>query len=161
MAKILLGLGSNVNRIPSIQTGLELLQKAFGSIEKSPTFESEAVGFDGNNFYNLVVSTTTDLGLAEVRKIYQAIEDTCGRDRSGPKFGPRTLDIDLLTYGDMICDEPLELPRGEILENAFVLWPLALLAPDDIHPRTLKTYRQHWEEYDNNQNLWQIETPWD
>jgi 2-amino-4-hydroxy-6-hydroxymethyldihydropteridine diphosphokinase len=119
------------------------------------------VGFDGNNFYNLVVSATTDLGLAEVRKIYQAIEDTCGRDRSGPKFGPRTLDIDLLTYGDMICDEPLELPRGEILENAFVLWPLALLAPDDIHRRTLKTYRQHWEEYDNNQNLWQIETPWD
>ena len=160
MTKILLGLGSNVNRIESIQQGLELLATAFGEIQISPTFESEAIGFVGDNFYNLVVCAHTDKSLTEVIETYRAIEDKCGRDRTGPKFGPRTLDIDLLTYGDMVCLEPLVLPRGEVLENAFVLWPVALLVPDDIHPRTGKRYQQHWDEYENTQKLWQVDVPW-
>lgn len=161
MTRILLGLGSNINRIESIQSALAMLKDEFGVIAISPTFESEAVGFDGDNFFNLVVCTETHLSLQEVIDTYRRIEDECGRERTGPKFGPRTLDIDLLTYGDLVCERPLALPRDEILENAYVLWPLAILVPDDIHPVANQTYAQLWQEYQSKQKLWQVQVPWD
>lgn len=161
MTDILLGIGSNVDREKSIQHALQQLEHHFGNLKISPTFESEAIGFKGDNFYNLVVQTNTDLSLPEVMAVYRKIEDECGRDRSGPKFGPRTLDIDLLTFGDLVCHSPIELPRDEILENAFVLWPLAMLAPDKLHPITRTPYSALWKEYDNQQTLWQVAMPWD
>ncbi|MBT8449062.1 MAG: 2-amino-4-hydroxy-6-hydroxymethyldihydropteridine diphosphokinase [Gammaproteobacteria bacterium] len=161
MTDIFLGLGSNVDREQSIQHAVNELERHFGRLKISPTFESEAIGFNGDNFYNLVVQANTDLLLPEVMQIYRDIEDQCGRDRTGPKFGPRTLDIDLLVFGELVCHSPLELPRDEILENAFVLWPLSLLAPDKLHPITRTSYAQLWQEYDNQQKLWQISTPWD
>lgn len=161
MTKILLGLGSNIDRESSITMALDKLQDAFVNIQVSPTFESESVGFEGDNFYNLVVSTNTSLTLDEVISTYRNIEDECGRNREGPKFGPRTLDIDLLTYGDLVCHKPLELPRDEILENAYVLWPLALLVPNERHPVNRKTYQHLWEAYDSEQKLWQVNVPWD
>lgn len=161
MPKVLLGLGSNVNREESISKAITLLADTFVNLKISPTFESKSIGFDGDNFYNLVVSVDTHQTLEEVITTYRAIEDACGRDRSGPKFGPRTLDIDILTYDDYICREPVELPRDEIVINAFVLWPLALLEPEMVHPVTGQSYKELWQEYNNEQTLWQVETPWD
>jgi len=161
MTDLYLGLGSNVNREGCISQALDLLKQTFGSLNISPTFESESVGFDGDNFYNLVVHAETELSLEQVIKTYRSIEDKCGRDRTGPKFGARTLDIDLLLYGDLICTQPIELPRDEILENAYVLWPLAIMTPDLKHPQTGKNYRDHWQEYAKLQKLWRVETPWD
>lgn len=161
MIKVFLGLGSNINPEQSIATALEALKEAFGELDISPTFESEAVGFDGDNFYNLVVGFQTDKSLTEVVKIYKAIEDASGRNRKDPKFSSRTLDIDPLIYGDLVSEKPVQVPRDEILENAYVLWPLALLAPDDIHPETELKFSEHWQQYDKTQNLWQVSVPWD
>ena len=96
MTKVLLGLGSNVNKEQSISKAIKLLADTFVNMRISPTFESKSIGFNGDNFYNLVVSVDTDQTLEEVITTYRRIEDACGRDRSGPKFGPRTLDIDIL-----------------------------------------------------------------
>ena len=161
MTHILLGLGSNISRTETISKALTLLAESFGDISISPTFESEAVGFEGDNFYNLVVAADTNQSLEQVIASYRNIEDVCGRERTGPKFGPRKLDIDLLMYGDLVCQEPIELPRDEILINAYVLWPLALLEPDTIHPVTGLPYSELWLNYDNKQSLWQIDVPWD
>ena len=161
MTKVLLGLGSNVNKEQSISKAIKLLADTFVNLRISPTFESKSIGFNGDNFYNLVVSVDTDQTLEEVIATYRRIEDACGRDRSGPKFGPRTLDIDILIYGDVICREPVELPRDEIEINAFVLWPLSLIEPDMVHPVNGQTYKELWQQYVNKQKLWLIEAPWD
>ena len=158
--QVFLGIGSNIDKENAIPQALLLLEKQFGELVISPTFESESVGFAGDNFYNLVVSFNTDVSLQEVVSTYKDIEDQLGRDRSGPKFSARSLDIDPLLYGDLICDEPVQLPRGEVLENAYVLWPLSIIAPDHKHPLTGRSYIDHWKSYDNDQKLWQVETSW-
>ena len=77
------------------------------------------------------------------------IEDACGRVRGAEKFSPRSLDIDLLLYDDQVIDSPpLRIPRSDILEYAFVLRPLAELAPGIKHPVTGRTLADHWADFD-------------
>ena len=77
------------------------------------------------------------------------------------KFCSRTLDLDLLTYDDVVIDTPVRLPREEILYNAFVLWPLAELVPEGIHPTTGKSYAQLWRAFDKQkQRLQPINFTW-
>lgn len=152
MVEVCLGLGSNVEPDQHIRSALNQLSEIFGTLTVSRVFESEAVGFKGNNFYNLVVIINTDLTLRDLIKKLRSIENENGRDRSKPKFSPRTLDIDVLTYGDLVGDfSGVRLPRDEILKNAFVLWPLAELVPDYKHPETGETYATLWRGYDKSQ----------
>ena len=157
MVKVFLGIGSNIDRENAIIKAITLLQDEFCELDISPVFESEAVGFSGDNFYNLVVSFTTTLPLLKIIEIYKDIEDQLGRDRSGPKFSARALDIDPLLYGDLISTRPVQLPRDEVLANAYVLWPLSIIAPDKIHPETGISMAEHWQNYEGNQKLWQVE----
>ncbi|MBB5212987.1 2-amino-4-hydroxy-6-hydroxymethyldihydropteridine diphosphokinase [Microbulbifer hydrolyticus] len=162
MATVFLSLGSNIERNRHLGAGLDALVKAFGDLKMSQVYESEAVGFDGDNFYNLVAAIETDLSVGELAIHLRQIEDDNGRLRSGPKFSARTLDIDILTYDDLTgVVDGVRLPRGEILKNAFVLLPLSELAPDQMHPVEGKTYLQLWEEYDQAaQKLWPVEFNW-
>ena len=158
MTQVFLGLGSNLEREKNIQAGLDALKSLFGELIISPIYESESVGFKGRNFYNLVVSLNTELSIAQLSESLKKIEDENGRVRSGPKYSPRTLDIDILTYGDFIGVEAnVELPRDEITKNAFVLLPLSDIAPNELHPALKKSYAELWSVYDkNSQALWQI-----
>lgn len=163
MPRVYLGLGSNIDREAHIRAALRALEDAFGLLLVSPVYESEAVGFAGSNFYNLVVGIDTGLPVGELSALLRGIEDANGRVRGGPKFAPRTLDIDILTYGNA-CGEidGVQLPRDEILKNAFVLRPLADIAPNDRHPETVRPFLEHWEAYDQSrQKLWPIEFPLD
>ena len=162
MALIYLSLGSNIDRKRHIGAALDALAECFGKLDISTVYESVAVGFEGDSFYNLVVGIHSDLPVGEVAKTLKYIEDCNGRDRSAPKFGPRSLDIDILTV-DVFAGEMdgVNLPRNEVLENAFVLQPLAELAADMIHPLTDKTIGQHWQEFDkDSQKLWPVEFEW-
>ncbi|TVZ40102.1 2-amino-4-hydroxy-6-hydroxymethyldihydropteridine diphosphokinase [Alteromonadaceae bacterium 2753L.S.0a.02] len=159
MAKVLLSLGSNINRAENIRSCIAALRDHFGEVFCSPVYESEAVGFDGDNFFNLVVQITTPLSLQNLSNLLRNIEALHGRDRSTPKFSARTLDIDILTYNNCVGNiEGVQLPRNEILKNAFVLQPLADLVPDDLHPQLLTSYKQLWQEYEKSQqHLWLAE----
>jgi 2-amino-4-hydroxy-6-hydroxymethyldihydropteridine diphosphokinase len=109
-----------------------------------------------------VAGAHTRLSLAELSDALKKIEDANGRLRSGPKFSPRTLDIDILVYANFVgIDASIELPRAEITQNAFVLLPLAEIAPKAIHPQRHKSYSELWNAYDkNSQPLWPIDFEW-
>ena len=151
MATIYISLGSNINREENTRTGVKALKQAFGDLTLSSVYESEAVGFDGDAFYNMVITCEVSTPVFETNQILRDIEDANGRDRSGPKFSSRTLDLDLLLYDDLKLDENgLKLPRGEILKNAFVLWPLAEIAPDLKHPEAGISYAELWSAFDKS-----------
>lgn len=162
MTAIYLSLGSNVNRHKNIVAALDALSAMFGELQVSSVYESKSVGFDGSNFFNLVVGAETLLPIVELSEKLKRIEDDNGRKRNGPKFSPRTLDIDILTYGDFVgVESGVELPRAEITKNAFVLLPLAEIAPQLLHPQLQKSYQQLWGEYDqSSQSLWSIDFEW-
>lgn len=160
MTLIYISVGSNMNRDYHIRQGVSALQQHLGALQLSSVYESEAVGFSGDSFYNLVVGATTTLSIAECKTLFKRIEDQYGRDRTAERFSGRTLDLDLLTFDSLICQQPVQLPRAEITENAFVLWPLAEIAPEQIHPLTQQTYAELWQNYAKAQKLWPVPFDW-
>jgi len=158
VATVLLSLGSNIDKNRNILAGIAALERHFGPVICSTIYESEAVGFDGDNFYNLVVQLDTDEPVELVVSTLKQIEDEHGRTRSGPRFSARTLDIDILLYDELIRDdEVVSIPRDEILKNAFVLRPLAELVGESLHPQTGESYRELWERFDHaSQSLWPV-----
>lgn len=161
MAQIFISIGSNINKAHNIRQGIASLAEILDNFVVSSVFESESVGFDGSNFYNLVCGGTTPLPVEKVTELLRQIEVENGRDRSAKKFSSRTLDLDLLTYDQLVIDSPAQLPREEIDKNAFVLWPLAEIAPNEIHPVLNQRYQQLWDSYDKQlQKLWIVKFDW-
>ncbi|NRD72930.1 2-amino-4-hydroxy-6-hydroxymethyldihydropteridine diphosphokinase [Shewanella sp. VB17] len=156
-ARIFISLGSNIEPERYIKAALDELSRHFNHLLCSSVFESESVGFAGCNFLNMVVAADTELSIGEVVAVFKQIEQAHGRIASAKKFSARSLDLDLLLYNDVISQDPIELPRAEILTNAFVLWPLAEIAPELIHQGVGKSYQSLWDEYDKTrQKLWPI-----
>jgi len=149
MATIHLGLGSNIDAEENLGLAVRELRQRFGDLDISAVYRSAAVGFEGDDFLNLVVrlwSDETPLGICEE---IERLHNLCGRDRGSEKWASRPLDIDLLLYNDLVFDEsPVRVPRCDILEYSFVLRPLSELAPDLVHPVTGKTMLKIWQEYD-------------
>lgn len=151
MARVYISLGSNIDRTRHTREGVRALRDRFGELKLSSVYESEAVGFDGDAFYNMVIACDVHEDVHAVNRALAEIEDAHGRDRSGPRFSSRTLDLDLLLYDDLVLEEDgLVLPRGEILKNAFVLWPLAEIAPELRHPVVKKTCAELWNAFDKS-----------
>lgn len=153
MARIYISVGSNIDRAYHIQSAVKELSVYFGDLTLSSVYDSEAVGFTGNAFYNMVIAADTSLDISQCVALFKKIEDKYGRVRGGERFSGRTLDLDLLTYDQVICQHPVPLPRPEILENAFVLWPLAEIAPDEYHPVAKQCYAELWQQYAKQQAL--------
>jgi 2-amino-4-hydroxy-6-hydroxymethyldihydropteridine diphosphokinase len=140
------GVGSNIDKQRNVRSGLRRLEEEFGELRVSPVYRTPAVGFAGAEFYNLVVGVRTDATVHELVDALKAIEREFGRDHTEPKFSSRTLDLDLLTYGDLVLsDGRISVPRDDIDRYAFVLKPLAEIAPEEYHPIKLLTYRALWE----------------
>ncbi|MCP4324867.1 MAG: 2-amino-4-hydroxy-6-hydroxymethyldihydropteridine diphosphokinase [Alteromonadales bacterium] len=157
MALVFVGIGSSINRQENIRLGIQALQTTFGELTISPVYESEAVGFKGNNFYNLVVSFNSSLSPTQLINKFKQIEIQQGRPEKPIKFAPRTLDLDLLLHDKLILPE-IDLPRAEILTNAFVLQPLSEIAPLLKHPISDETYQSLWAKFPKSQQkLWQID----
>ena len=143
--------GSNVERERHVRGALAALRERFGPLLVSAVYETPAIGFAGDPFYNLVVAFFTEDYPSGVAQALAAIEAAHGRERGGACFAPRTLDLDLLLYGDRVIDEPgLRLPRPDIDKYAFVMEPLAEIAPNLEHPRIGQSYRQLWEQFDKS-----------
>ena len=149
MPLIYLGLGSNLQPAKNLRLGVCELAKRLELLEVSPVYRNKAVGFDGDDFLNAVVAARTEMTVDEVCRCCEEIHDIAGRRRGNDAFVSRTLDIDLLLYGQEII-ERRHVPRDDVLEYSFVLRPLADIAPDLRHPETGKTMVQHWAEFDQN-----------
>lgn len=171
MAKhvVFVSIGSNIERDKHIREAVISLRETFcegRQIAVSPVYETRAVGFEGDNFYNLVARFNTNLSPIEVSRHLKLIEDNYGRDRKQAKFSARTLDIDLLLYDALILDQDgLKVPRDEIKKYAFVLAPLADLAPQSVHPQTGQKYESMWLQMKNvqtdiSQSLIKIDFNW-
>lgn len=162
MPRVWVSIGSNIDRERHIRAALRELRGAFGELVVSPVYETEAVGFRGDAFFNLVAGFDTELPPARLHALMREIEERHGRERGGEKFSARTLDLDLLTYGDAITSEGGKaLPRDEILRYAFVLAPLADVAADEVHPEVGESYGALWRRFarDNRDVLQRLDDP--
>ncbi|HLS80383.1 MAG TPA: 2-amino-4-hydroxy-6-hydroxymethyldihydropteridine diphosphokinase [Steroidobacter sp.] len=149
MPDVYAAMGGNIDPAQRLKRALRLLKAEFGALTVSPVYRNPAVGFAGEDFLNLVVKFSTDLPASEVRQRLQAVEMQCDRPRDAPKWAARTMDIDILLYGDVVSCEPgLTLPRPDLVRRAYMLKPMADVAPRLVHPTLRKTMRELWSEFD-------------
>jgi len=159
LTRVFLGLGSNIDRHRHLCAGLDALAGFLTDMSCSPVFESHPVGIKSGPFINLVVSALTDLPLIELDRRLKFIEADNGRYAPDRKGLP--LDIDVLLYDEHVGNfDGLVLPRAEILKNAFVLWPLSLIAPETSHPEVGMSFARLWEEAQIEQQLWPVAFEW-
>jgi len=159
MEKVYIGIGSNVDREQNIRAGIGEMRRRFGDLTLSPVYESLAVGFSGDNFYNLVAGCDTALTPEQILEELHEIEALCHRVRGGARYGSRTLDLDLLMYGGIVYRAgKLRVPRDEITRFAFVLKPLTDIAADAVHPVLRVRIAELWERFhDPEQVLWLVQ----
>ena len=153
MPRVYLSLGSNIDAENHLRLAMRELREHFGTVELSPVYRSRAVGFEGDDFLNLVVALDTQDSIERIVARIEAIHELAGRHRGEARFAPRTLDIDILTYGERITDSPVRLPRPDVLDYAFVLGPLADLAPEARHPVDGRTYAELWQAMSDGDDL--------
>lgn len=146
--KVFIGVGSNIEREFHTRKAYRLLHQYFATVVVSPVYECPALGFEGPGFYNWVARVETRLSLSAIHQLFKQLEAEHGRKDWYKKNCSRTMDLDLLCYDQQVTSHPVVLPRAEILERAFVLKPLADIAPNEVHPVTGKTYLQLWQAFD-------------
>jgi 2-amino-4-hydroxy-6-hydroxymethyldihydropteridine diphosphokinase len=134
----------------------------YGSLTLSPVYESKALGFEGENFYNLVAGFDSAESVERIKQVLAEIESRLGRVRGVERYSARTLDLDLLLYGDMVQhDGQVDLPHPDIRRYAFVLRPLADIAPDLRHPETNLSCAEMWRQFDGSgQEIRAVEFKW-
>jgi 2-amino-4-hydroxy-6-hydroxymethyldihydropteridine diphosphokinase len=151
MAQVYVSIGSNDDRVHNIDVALCELTAAYGELQRSSVYESDAVGFDSAAFYNLVVGFSAAETPQAIQDKLHAIEDSNGRLRTA-ELSARTLDLDLLLYDDLeLTDGKLVLPRSDIDRYAFVLAPLAEIAGSERHPLSGISYAELWSAFDDGQ----------
>ena len=134
--KVFVDIGSNIKREENIQSCVDQLRVDFPDIVFSKAYESESLGFEGDPFINITAGFETDLSYPDLKFHLKNIENKHARERMRKtKFISRTLDVDVILYGNQVLQPEYDVPRSEILKYPFVLFPLAEIAPDFIHPQ--------------------------
>ncbi|OOG53636.1 2-amino-4-hydroxy-6-hydroxymethyldihydropteridine diphosphokinase [Rhodanobacter sp. C03] len=148
MARVYLSLGSNLEPWRHLPGAIAALRERFGTITVSPAYRSKSVGFDGADFVNLAVGLDTELSPEALNDWLHALEDSHGRRRDVPRYSDRTLDIDIVFYDALVLDGPghLQIPRKE-LQHAFVLRPIADIAPAFRHPLSGRSMAELWAAF--------------
>lgn len=149
--QVFVGIGSNVEPAKHIRTALRNLRERFGPLTVSSVYRSRAAGFEGDDFLNLVVAFSTSESPQAIVAKLERLHEESGRVRAASPFSPRTLDLDLLLYGDQVIDE-MQVPRADITRYSFVLGPLAELAPNLRHPVTGETMAELWQGFDQRRH---------
>ena len=153
MTKVFFGIGSNIKPEENIVLAVREIKNIFDDVIVSPVYKNKSVGFEGNDFFNLVISCSTKMSVYEVSDFIEQVHHLSGREKKSNKYLSRTLDIDLLMFGDhVIQDSKIHIPRDDILKYSFVLKPLVDIAPESIHPITKSSFSEHWDRMDKTEN---------
>ena len=149
MTDVYVAAGSNIDPERNLRRACQELRRSFGAVRFSRAYRNVAVGFDGDDFVNLAVAFETRLTVDALIAELQRIEALCGRERHAPKWAPRSMDLDILLFGDRICSEPgLTLPRPDLVRRPYMLGPTVELAPQLRHPTLGKTLAEIWAGFD-------------
>jgi 2-amino-4-hydroxy-6-hydroxymethyldihydropteridine diphosphokinase len=150
MTAVYVAVGSNVDPLVNLRLALRELKRHYPAMRVSTAYRNKAVGFAGKDFINLVVGFDTDDSVQQVIAYLHAAEAVCGRPRDAPKWAPRTMDLDLLLYGNEVRNESdLKLPRPDLLKRPYMLQPMAELAPTALHPGLGKTLGELWCSFES------------
>jgi 2-amino-4-hydroxy-6-hydroxymethyldihydropteridine diphosphokinase len=143
--------GSNIEPLANLRLAVRELRSRYGLLRLSPVYRTPAVGFAGDDFLNFVVAFDTAEPPGDVVAELERLHGLAGRQRGPNAFSARTLDLDLLLYGDAVLPEPpIKVPRDDIRKYAFVLGPLADLAPGLIHPVSGESIGALWARFDRS-----------
>jgi 2-amino-4-hydroxy-6-hydroxymethyldihydropteridine diphosphokinase len=151
MSDVFVAAGSNISPELNLRNAVDSLKQLYAPLRISPAYRNKAVGFEGEDFINLVVGFTTTDSLVEVRNKLQSVEALCGRAPDAPKWAPRSMDLDILLYDDVVSTVPgFLLPRPDLVKRPYMLKPMADIAPDIVHPILRKSMRELWETFDQD-----------
>lgn len=150
MPEVFVAAGSNIEPLRRLKAALAGLERTYAPLTISPAYQNKAVGFEGDDFVNLVVGFSTKDSLERVRARLQEIETDCGRPRDAPKWAPRSMDLDILLYGNESISEPgLVVPRPDLVKRPYMLKPMSDIAPDVMHPTAKRTMRELWAAFED------------
>jgi len=153
---VFFSIGSNVNPEANVQFAWSEIDQIFEIKQVSSVYKNKSVGFEGDYFLNMVLKLSTTRSPYEIVEELNRIESTAGREIGKGTFDSRTLDIDMILYGDLVDpEEPLKLPRKDIDLYSFVIGPLAEIEPRGIHPVSGKSFIELWEGF--NQEAFPLE----
>lgn len=150
MARVYISIGSNIDKQENIVSSVQALRDHYGELDISKVYETKSIGFEGENFHNLVVGLDTNEAPLEISQVLKKIEADHDRTRGKEKFESRTLDLDQILYGDLVMQmEGVNIPHPDILRYSFVLKPLAELAGESVHPESEKPINELWESFED------------
>ena len=154
MTHVFVAAGSNVDPIPNLQRALASLSSHY-RLTVSPAYRNKAVGFEGEDFVNLVVGFETQDSVEQVISHLHEAEEDCGRPRNAPKWAPRTMDLDLLLFGDLVRDD-LRVPRADLVKRVYMLKPMTDIAPEVVHPSLRKSMSELWSELERGDHAMEV-----
>ena len=152
VSKVFIGAGSNVEPAAHLKLAVEVLGERYGRLSLSSVYQNPPIGFQGDDFLNMVIGFQTEHPVAEVMAFLAAAHDRVGRVAGQQELQPRTLDLDLLLFGELV-DPRARVPRADVLKYGFVLGPLAELEPQLRHPVTGITIAAAWASFDGPRQL--------
>lgn len=153
------GIGSNIEKHLHIERAIKAMIEIDSAARISTIYESPAFGFNGHSFFNLVVELTTPLSLTSFAHSLRELEFQLGRKPEAQKKQNRTIDLDIILFGERVCDEEIKVPRQDIYHYPFVIQPLYELNPDLIIPGDGRSIKAIWEKSQRLESLSAIE-PW-
>ncbi|MGL0815850.1 2-amino-4-hydroxy-6-hydroxymethyldihydropteridine diphosphokinase [Vibrio vulnificus] len=145
MNTVYIGVGSNIEREKHARAAWQELTLLGEALQASPIYECAAVGFDSHAFFNFVIRLNTSMTLEELAFQLRQIEMRWGREENAAKYQDRTLDLDIVLFGDCISSQKPELPRSDIFKYPFVIQPLYDLQPDLVIPGDGRTVEEIWQ----------------
>ncbi|HEX4024301.1 MAG TPA: 2-amino-4-hydroxy-6-hydroxymethyldihydropteridine diphosphokinase [Steroidobacteraceae bacterium] len=148
MNAVFVAMGSNIDPGARLQQAARALKQRFPGPRFSACYRNSAFGFEGADFLNAVAGFDTALPIGELLTVLRGIETQCGRGRADPKWGPRAIDLDLLLYGQAVEQgSDYTVPRPDLTRRAYMLGPLAELAPQWRYPPAGPTIAELWERF--------------